>query len=290
MEEFKVDFIGIGTGKAGTKWLSKMLDAHPMICMAEPREVHFFHDVQQLTSAIHSHNFGKGLSWYKQFFQHCKTGQIKGEITPKYFIDPVVPERIKSMFPEAKLILCMRAPVQRATSHYYFERDYLKSEKKDISTAIREEPEYVQNGLYYQGIQRFLAHFPIEQMHFIWFEDIIEHPEDVLNQVYTFLGVDPSFKPEAMHQKSNEAKMTRMKWFREIVATGEQKLTVLGLSPFVRLLKKWKVNRFLARLNSRKITYGKVNEEDRKWLIEQFREDVLALQQMTGRDLRHWLE
>ncbi len=290
MSDFRVDFIGIGSSKAGTKWLSKMLDAHPMVCMAEPREVHFFHEVQQLTSGIHSNNFGKGLAWYKQFFQHCKEGQIKGEITPKYFIDPLVPERIKNLFPEVKLIVCLRAPVQRATSHYYFERDYIKSEKRDISSALREEPEYVLNGLYYSGIQRFLKHFPSSQLHLVWFEDIIENPEQVLSGVYSFLEVDPSFVPVTLHEKSNAAKKTRVKWLRELVAVVERKMTTLGFSSLLRWLKKMKVNKLIARLNSSKITYSKVGDADKDWLVDQFREDVLNLEKMTGRDLSHWLE
>jgi hypothetical protein len=42
--DFNIDFIGIGTSKAGTTWISEMLDAHPGICMSEPKEVNYFNE------------------------------------------------------------------------------------------------------------------------------------------------------------------------------------------------------------------------------------------------------
>jgi Sulfotransferase domain len=290
MTDFKVDYIGIGAAKAGTSWVNQMLGAHPDICTAEPKEVHFFHDAIHNTAPIHQGNFKKGLSWYKRFFQHCTEGQVKGEITPKYLIDPVVPERIRNMFPEVKLILCLRSPVERATSHYYFTKYFLKTEKRPIAQAIREEPEYILNGLYFRHLRRYLEHFPMSAIHLVWFEDIAGDPDKVLEGLYTFLCVDPGFKPPGMHGKSNAAKKVKSKRVRELIAMGERKLTEMGLSGFVRFLKRMKVNKAIAFFNARNIKYEKMSEADRTWLIAQFREDIIALQTFTGRDLSTWLK
>lgn len=290
MHEFKIDFIGIGANKAGTSWLNKMLDAHPQICMAEPKEVHFFHDTYSYTRKNHQGNFAKGLSWYKRFFQHCSEGNLKGEITPKYLIDPVVPQRIHQLFPGVKLILCMRSPVERVTSQYYFERYFNKRETRPLSVAIREEPELISNGLYYQGIQQYLAYFPLSSLHFVWFEDIRLCPEKVLAEVYTFLGVDATYVPSNLHEKSNAAKKAKSKWVRDNVAWIERKLSEVGMSGFVRWLKKMKLNALIAYFNSQPITYDQVNEVDKQWLLAQYREDILQLQALTGRDLSSWLK
>jgi len=290
MTDFKVDYIGIGAAKAGTSWVNKMLGAHPGICTAEPKEVHFFHDQIHFTAPAHQGNFSKGVAWYKLFFQHCNEGQIKGEITPKYLIDPVVPERIKKMFPEVKLILCLRSPVERATSHYYFTKYFLQAEKRPIGQAMREEAQYTTNGLYFSHLQRYLAFFPSASIHLVWFEDIAHQPEKVLADLYSFLGVDPTFRPPDMHEKSNAAKKVKSRQIREFIAWGERKMTEMGLSGFVRFLKRVKINKAIAYFNAEDIRYEKVSNEDRAWLIEQFREDVLALQAYTGRDLSAWLK
>ncbi len=290
MTDFNIDYIGIGAAKAGTSWVNQMLGAHPGICTAEPKEVHFFHDSTYNTAQIHQGNFKKGLTWYKRFFQHAAEGQIKGEITPKYLVDPVVPERIQMIFPNVKLILCMRSPVDRATSHYYFTRHYVKTENRPIAQAMREETEYINNGLYCKHLQRYLEYFPLSAFHFVWFDDIVRQPDKVLEELFTFLGVDSTFKPPGMYGKSNAAKKVKSKKVRELIALGERKLTVMGLSGFVRLLKRLKINNVIAYFNAENITYEKVSPEDRAWLIEQFREDILGLQAVTGRDLSAWLK
>lgn len=290
MTEFKLDYIGIGAAKAGTSWVNKMLSAHPGICTAEPKEVHFFHDQVHFTAPVHQGNFSKGITWYKRFFQHCTEGQIKGEITPKYLIAPVVPERIKEMFPEVKLILCLRSPVERATSHYYFTKYYLQTEKRPISQAMREEAEYINNGLYFMHLQRYLAFFPTSSIHLIWFDDIARQPEKVLADLYRFLGVDIAFRPPGMYDKSNAAKKVKSSQIREFLAWGERKLTEMGGSGLVRLLKRMKINKAIAYFNADDIRYEKVSMEDRAWLIEQFRADILGLQAFTGRDLSAWLK
>lgn len=290
MAEFKVDYIGIGAAKAGTSWVNQMLKAHPQVCTAEPKEVHFFHDLVHFTAPIHQGNFKKGIDWYKRFFQHCEDGQIKGEITPKYLIDPVVPGRIKAMFPDVKLILCLRNPVERATSHYYFTKYFIRGESRPIAQAIREEPEYVVHGLYFKHLQNYLEYFPFSAIHLVWFEDIASQPEKVLEELYAFLKVDPAFRPGGMHTKSNAAKKVKSRRLREFLAAGERKLTEWGLSGIVILLKRMNVNKAIAYFNAEKIKYEKVSAEDRSWLIGQFREDILSLQGLTGRDLSSWLK
>ena len=71
---------------------------------------------------------------------------------------------------------------------------------------------------------------------------------------------------------------------------GERKVDGDGLSGFVRFLKRIKINKAIAYFNAEDIRYEKVSMEDRAWLIEQFREDVLGLQAYTGRDLSNWLK
>lgn len=290
MTDFKVDYIGIGAAKAGTSWVNKMLTAHPDICTSEPKEVHFFHDQVHFTAPVHQGNFKKGLSWYKRFFEHAKEGQIKGEITPKYLISPVVPERIKALFPEAKLILCMRSPADRAASHYYFTKHYLQNEHRPIGQALREEFEYINNGLYYTHLQRYLAFFPTSSIHLVWFEDIVGQPDKVLEDLYRFLQVDATFRPADMYEKSNAAKKVKSKRMREFVARGERKLTEWGLVGLLRFLKRLKINKAIAYFNAENIRYEKLSPDDRAWLIGQFREDILSLQGLTGRDLSAWLK
>ena len=288
MNNFRVDYIGIGANKAGTSWVNQMLSAHPEICTSEPKEVHFFHDITDFTRESHQGNFVKGLSWYRQFFRHCPNGKIIGEFTPKYMIDPVVPERIHQMFPEVKLIMCMRSPVDRAVSQYYFLKHFNQRETRPMEQAFRQESVYIKNGLYAEALKRYLQYFPITQIHLIWFEDIKQRPEEVLRDLYQFLGVTPDFIPYHLHRKQNAAKRSKSKWLQDAMANGERYLTTSGFSFLVRWLKAMRVNRLLAMFNTSSIQYPNPDPEVRTWLLEQFRADTLELQALTGRDLSSW--
>src|SRR5438552_2688078 len=102
-----LDFVGIGALKAGTTYLDALLRTHPNICMPTVlKEVQFF------TSHYH-----RGASWYASQFD-CRDDMVRGEISPRYLIDPAVPQRMTTLIPNAKLILSVREPIERTYSQY----------------------------------------------------------------------------------------------------------------------------------------------------------------------------
>lgn len=101
------DFIIIGAPKSGTTSLLSWLGQHPKIWCHPRKELHFFNGAWQ-----------QGKHWYfAQFpqFEH-NSGIRRGEATPHYFLTPHVAERIAETAPQARLILILRDPLQRAIS------------------------------------------------------------------------------------------------------------------------------------------------------------------------------
>jgi hypothetical protein len=64
----------------------------------------------------------------------------------------------------------------------------------------------------------------------------------------------------------------------------------MGLSWVVKFLTRIGVAKIFSLINSRKIKYEKISLTDREWLLDQCREDIVKLQQLTGRDLSEWLK
>jgi hypothetical protein len=56
-----IDFIGIGAGKAGTTWVSEMLDTHPEICMSEPKELNYSNEFAYDNPDTENPNYGNPL-------------------------------------------------------------------------------------------------------------------------------------------------------------------------------------------------------------------------------------
>jgi Sulfotransferase domain len=287
---FKVDFLGIGPAKAGTTWLGHMLEAHPDICMAEPKEVHFFNDSLSFNRSYDRSHFQNGIDWYKNHFKHCTSGKVKGEVTPRYIIDPVVPQRLYDHNPELKFIVCLRSPFERIISHYHSAKDYHKSETRSISEAIRQEPEYIEACLYHKNISRFLPLFDLTQFYFMDMEEVKTNPSNLLTGLYGFLGVNPSFVPSGIETKSNPARTTRSVFFRKWSSSVHRWMIRLGLSPFILFLKKLGVGKLINRLNSSPVEKVTLSPDDREFIRKKIETDVRRLGQLLQKDFSGWLK
>lgn len=196
-------FIIVGTQKGGTTSLYSYLIEHPQILAAIKKEIHFW-----------SHNYGYGLDWYLSHFPQLTNAEqpiFSGEASPNYFEDDRVAARIHQVFPEMKLILLLRNPVNRAISQYHhwvrlgLERQPLatvmESEMEQLSgyphSVVRDiywqtSSKYLWRGIYVVFLKHWLQFFPREQLLVLKSEDFYQNPAATLQQVFEFLEL-PSF-------------------------------------------------------------------------------------------------
>jgi len=285
---FHVDFIGIGAGKAGTTWVSEMLDSHPEICMSEPKEVNCFNEKGSYYINSENPNYNKGLAWYKKHFLHCRRGQLIGEFSPKYFFDLKAPEKIKKIFPDIKLIVCLRNPVDRAFSQYNFIKYYKKKETRSFDEVIRKEPEYIEKGLYCKHLNKYFQAFDKNQIHIIWFEDFKNYPNEVLKKLFHFLGVDETFNPLNAHQKKNAARQSRFHQIPQLMDLFTGMFIRFRLSFIIKAIKKTGVHNIIKKANARMIDFTPMSDEARSYLRQQFAEDIAGLEKLLARDISHW--
>jgi len=286
---FKVDFIGIGTAKSASSTISKWLTEHPEVCLSEPRKTLYFNTYHAFWRKNRENwRIHKPLSWYKNHFNHCKNSQIKGEFAAIYFSDPDAPRRIFDHFPQVKLILCLRNPVDRAYSYYQMTKNYHKAEHRPFKQAIEEEREYIERGLYHKYLQRYLQYFDIKQIHILFFEDIKKDAQQEVEKLYRFLGVDSSYHPPSLRQKTNSAKRTKAKWLNRIEFKLVRFIGAMGGGHLIRWLKKKKVDFWVHSLYIKPYTYDALTSEDRIWLKAFFQEDIRALEELLDKDLSSW--
>ncbi|MEM9884253.1 MAG: sulfotransferase [Bacteroidota bacterium] len=197
------EFIIIGTQKGGTTSLFACLKQHPQIAMSRRKELHFFNT-----------NFDKGLSWYRRFFPFKNSPLLAGEVTPCYLFHPEAAARMKVTIPDAKLIVMLRNPIDRAYSSYIMSVDFDWDDAPNFEAAIEQEKKlkekesaiiaknpsyfsiekdhlfYLERSKYYEQLQVWLKHFKREQFLFLKSEDFFSHPQKELTKVFDFLGVD----------------------------------------------------------------------------------------------------
>lgn len=155
--------------------------------------------------------------------------------------------------------------------------------------AVQEEPEYLDMSKYYENISMYLDHFPREQFFFVWFDDIRHRPETLLSEVYSFLGVDPSYRPRGMVEKSNPARQSRIPWLQNAIRRLHYFMVSIGLSGMIKSLKRAGMKDLVMAINSKPIKKEPMPKEVREYIIQQVRDDVHQLEKLLDKDLSHWL-
>lgn len=196
------NLIIIGAQKCGTSGLHYHLGLHPEISMSKPKELNFF---------IEERAWPRGVEWYKRHFD--PNAKVRGEASPNYTAFPQhmgVPERMKTVVPDAKLIYVVRDPLERIAAHWV--HNFAKRrEKGDLaSTLSHPNTSYLQRSQYAMQLQRYLNNFPRENILVLDQADFRSHRAETLRQVFEFAGADPSFThPGFERERHATARKTR---------------------------------------------------------------------------------
>jgi hypothetical protein len=199
------DFLILGAQKAGTTALYAYLRRHPSITGPSWKEVSYF-----------DRHYARGEAWYRGNFPNVLRARRKlvGEASPSYVFHPLAPERVQALVPEARLVVLVRNPVDRALSHYQHEvalgREPLAFEEALAAEdeRLRGEEErlvsdphyfsrpwwshtYKARGRYAEQLERWLAAFPREQLLIVPSEELLSQPEAMHARVLEFLGAPP---------------------------------------------------------------------------------------------------
>jgi hypothetical protein len=223
------DFLIIGAQRCGTTYLHSLLAGHPDVTPALTKEVEFFDS--------HWH---RGVAWYRTHFPALPRlsgggkAPVTGEASPSYLFHPLAPERARAVVPEARIIVLLRNPVDRAYSHYLhavrlgyetmsFE-DALAHERQGPGGAIqrlRDEQfsatrhySYLARGIYADQLEAWMRAFPAKRLLTIRSEDFYADVRATLWEVSRFLDIRPwraarlpapkSFPYRAMSQRTRE--------------------------------------------------------------------------------------
>jgi hypothetical protein len=202
-------FLIIGAPKAGTTSLYRYLAQHPQVLEARRKEVHYFD--------IH---YARGEAWYRSHFPtHRELGDrgITGEGSPYYLCHPQSPPRMAALLPDARIIVLLRNPVERAISHYFHslrnKREPLSIEaamaaEEDRTAAVfeqmRRDPRaeskphryyaYKGMGHYRDQLEIVFEHYPQEQVLIFKSDDLFSDPQRVLSESCRHIGIDADFR------------------------------------------------------------------------------------------------
>lgn len=185
----KLDFLVIGSQKAGTTSIHQLLKQHKSVYLPLKKELKYF---------FHASEFEKGEAYYHSYFQDAREDQIKGEASPGYIAHPESAKRIFDYNPKIKLILTIRNPIDRAYSQYWHKRRNLKVSEsfdcllsRDLDHHLYEQGSngLFSRGLYIEYIEQYLKYFPREQLLILDFDELKASPIKFFEKISNFLNI-----------------------------------------------------------------------------------------------------
>jgi hypothetical protein len=292
------NFLVIGAAKAGTTSLYHYLDEHPQVFMSPVKETNYFayhgspSDLKSRGQSATDFSYVDPVppderfryrtpAEYEELFAGAGHAEAIGEVSPLYLESPVAAANIHRTIPEVRLIASLRDPVERAWSDYMLQVRYGRV-STDFRTAFDPESHYVRMGFYARLLEPYYARCAREQIRIVLFEDFTRNPMGVMCELYRFLGVDKDFAPN-VSERHNVGLFPRSETLNAFFTS--QRLRRLLLPVVPRGLKKT-----MRRVRS--LNLGPPPQfpaELQANLRELYREDVLSLQDLIGRDLSEWL-
>lgn len=290
------NFIIFGGPKCGSTSLCNYLAQHPDIYISVKKEPNFFlYDEDEI---IESRGQVNSLEYYEHFFaKHPKKVQNEkalGEASVSYLSNEKAPERIYQKIPNVKLIAILRNPIDRLYSQYWFARRLYVEFQPTFAEAIMADQKgeyyksYINDGFYGKHLAKYFELFPASQIKIFLFEDFVNDTVKVVQEVYRFLEVDENFLPDVSTKDAVSGVPYNRQFYNFIYKPNAIKKVIKSIiKPILPTLNQRKL---WSKAVEKSLKKPQMNLEDRQKVLEIYKDDILILQDLIGRDLSSWLK
>ena len=189
------------------------------------------------------------------------------------------------------MIAILRNSADRIFSTYtMFVR--LGHEKRTFEEALYEEIEkkatsrlYLNHGYYFDRVNLYCNEFNRDQLRIYLYEDLKDRQMWLLEDMFKFIGVDHTFEPDISKAHNVTPKMavnskmsTLLEGQNNIISNSKSYLP----PKLKEVLKSYIYKKFYKK--------PQLSEDTKRKLIQIYREDIISLQTLIGRDLSSWLK
>ncbi len=297
------DFLVIGAPKAGTTALHAALARHARLYMSAIKEPKFF-----LSDGPPPTKGGPGDAltyrehiWrrpeYEALFDPSPAWTLRGESTPLYLYDRAALRRIRQALPDAKLIVIVRDPVERAHSNWTHlwsaglepVDDFVRAcgeEERRIAAGWASFWHYVGLGRYGEQLEYLFTLFPREQVLVLRYRLMVDEPAQTLDRICAFLGVEQGVL--AGIPRHNVTSHPEPTLAHRAVSLAQRAGSAVGaLVPgLTAATLTGPLERFLQRHSRERQPLG---WQQRQELIPRFEPDIRLLRSVVGEDFSDWL-
>jgi len=265
-EQQDITFLMIGCQRCGTTWTDAALRAHPSVYLPEQKQSYFF-----------DRNYDKGMEWYLERFQGTEEHHTAvGEIATGYCLLEAAPLMAKH-FPDVKLMMVMRNPIERAYSNFQTRR--IESGWNSFEEALESDPDLIVRGEYIDQIECLMQFYDKSNVLFLLYDDLHIDDKKYLDTILEFLGVDATLENNLIGQRKNAAMCPNLrKWLHRF-----------GLKPIVDLISKSRIGDSVRRSRKNKgKAYEPMNASTKEKLLAHYLPYNERLSTFLQKDLTTW--
>lgn len=283
------NFLLFGGVRCGSSSLFRYLRQHPDVFLPFPKEPSYLS-----WEGTETHRPGPNaitdFDSYAALFEGA-TEKAVGEASVIYlYRADFTARRIREVLGNPKLIAILRSPADRAFSQYRMATREGAENLPTFAEALAVEDERVREGrrpivhyrrqsVYSDKLQRFVDEFGRENIKVCLFDDLTTKPAPVLQELFRFLDVDPSFQANTA-KAYNVTSMARGKTLNPLGLLKREKRVGRSLRP------RPDEGERLARLERAEETLA---PSLRAELLEYYESDIRATAELIGQDLSAWL-
>lgn len=268
------NFIYIGTSKAGSTWIFNLLSHHPDVFMVPNKGLYFFDS-----------HYDRGLDWYLSHFAASGEFHVRCEISHSYLYSTDACRRIAELNPDAKLMVCVREPADRAFSEYL---DLVKNGRfhGTFEKALRELPSLTDRGRYYTHLRPYYEQFGPARIFVGVFDDIKSASEELVKRMFSFLDIEQVAMSAQVKRKVNAGGIPRLAPLVNSAKRGAKILKRLGMRKTVGFAKRsTAIKNFLYRPFTEQDRPA-MQQETRLMLRSNYQEEIRQFDDLVGTNLR----
>ena len=294
------NFVIIGAARSGTTSLYRYLAQHPDVFTSGIKETNYFAWEVERPVGGFAHRLDlmypiRSAAAYRAQFDEVSGQRAIGEASPRYLHVPGVPERLTAELPDVRVVAILREPARRSYADYMVRRRK-GIESRSFEEVVEEEAPHIHeppppgsrpilhHGLYHAHLRRWLSAVSRDRLLVLLHNDLVADPVGLFTRLCQFLEIAEISTIDGT-VRYGPAGMARSPALDRVIngrlaRTARSALPAAVRGPVTRLV------RWARRKNTHR---PEMPIELRTRLAELYRDDIMALGKLMGRDLGMWL-
>jgi hypothetical protein len=229
---------------------------------------------------------------YLKLFKNVGAETAIGEASVCYLWSRTAAVNIRSRIPDAKILMILRDPAERAFSQYLHYaanglvkrsfRQHIEFSARNTGRQFNTQYPFLEYGLYYRQVKTYLDAFAVANIRIFFYEEAWSDPLRFVKQIFEDLNVDAEFSPD-VSRRALARRAPRSLASQYLLAKSGVAPRLKQLAPRVA----WDSVRTLLYKSPDSL---RMSAPDREYLCGYYREDVQRLSSLLNRDLAGWLK